>query len=137
MCLTYGDKPAIVGAAARNADGSWGLSVVNLTGEPSRRGDSRGSANYQPAATYDITYHVAELEKAGTVSFTLYRSSSTVRVANQGAVAMTGGNVAFTIARLELVTLVSAPAGPGTSQRSGMAPVGTVQAEGSAMPRKR
>lgn len=50
---------------------------------------------------------------------------------------MTGGNVAFTIARLELVTLVSAPAGPGTSQRSGMAPVGTVQAEGSAMPRKR
>lgn len=84
MCLTYGDKPAIVGAAGQNVDGSWGLNIVNLTGEPTRRGDSRGSANYQPAATYDITYHVAELEKAGTVRFTLYRSSSTARVATRG-----------------------------------------------------
>jgi hypothetical protein len=118
MCLTYGDKPAIVGTAGRNADGSWGLNVVNLTSEPARRGDSRGSANYQPAATYDITYHVAELEKAGTVSFTLYRSSSTVRVANQGTVSMTGGNVAFTIAPLELVTLVSAPTTDATDRRN-------------------
>ena len=34
MCLTYGDKPAIIGAAGPNPDGSWGLNVVNLTGEP-------------------------------------------------------------------------------------------------------
>ena len=87
MCLTYGDRPAIVGAAGRNADGSWGLNVVNLTSEPDRRpGVSRGSANYQPAATYNITYHVAELANAGTVSFRLYRSSSTVRDAYQGTV---------------------------------------------------
>jgi len=118
MCLTYGDKPAIVGTAGRNADGSWGLNVVNLTSEQARRGGSRASANYQPAATYDITYHVAELEKAGTVSFTLYRSSSTVRVANQGTVSMTGGNVAFTIAPLELVTLVSAPTTDATERRN-------------------
>ena len=113
MCFTYGDKPAIVGAAGQNVDGSWGLNVVNLTGVPERRpGSGRRSANYQPAATYDITYHVAELEKAGKLSFTLYRSSSTVRVAKQGTVSMTGGNVTFTIAPLELVTLVSAPATP-------------------------
>ena len=87
MCLTYGDKPAIVGAAGQNVDGSWGLNVVNLTGEPDcAREYSRGPANYQPAATYDITYHVAELENAGTVRFSLYRSSSTVRDAHQGTV---------------------------------------------------
>ena len=106
MCFTYGDKPAIVGAAAQNVDGSWGLNVVNLTGVPERRpGSGRGSANYQPAATYNITYHVAELANAGTVRFGLYRSSSTVRNAYQGTVLMRGGDVTFTIAPLELVTL--------------------------------
>ena len=110
MCLTYGDRPAIVGAAGRNADGSWGLNVVNLTSEPDRRpGVSRGSANYQPAAAYRITYHVAELAKAGTVRFKLYRSSAAVRDAYQGTVSMKRGDVTFTIAPLELVTLVSAP----------------------------
>jgi hypothetical protein len=106
MCFTYGDKPAIVGAAAQNVDGSWGLNVVNLTGMPERRpGSGRGSANYQPAATYNITYHVAELADAGTVRFRLYRSSSTVRDAYQGTVLMRTGDVTFTIAPLELVTL--------------------------------
>jgi len=112
MCMTYGDRPAIVGSAGRNADGSWGLNVVNFTGEPDRRpGVSRGAANYQPAAAYDITYHVGELANAGTVRFSLYRSSSTVRDAYQGTVLMRGGNVTFTIAPLELVTLVSPPRG--------------------------
>jgi hypothetical protein len=110
MCMTHGDRPAIVGSAGRNAEGSWGLNVVNLTGVPTRPGVRRGDANYQPAATYDITYHVAELVDAGTVRFGLYRSSSTVRDAYQGTVLMVGGNVTFTLAPLELVTLVSAPA---------------------------
>lgn len=105
MCFTYGDKPAIIGAAGRNRDGSWGLNVVNLTGEPSSR-----HAKFQPAATYQLTYHVAELADAGTVRFGLYRSSSMLRDAGQGTVLMRGGEVTFTLAPLELVTLVSAPA---------------------------
>ncbi len=110
MCMTYGDHPAIVGAAGQNVDGSWGINVVNLTSEPDLRpGVRHGTANYQPAATYKITYHVAELENVGTVRFRLYRSSSTVRDAHQGTVLMKRGNVSFTIAPLELVTLVSAP----------------------------
>ena len=110
MCMTYGDRPAIVGSAGRNADGSWGLNVVNLTGVPDRRsGVSRGAANYQPAADYNITYRVAELENAGTVPFRLYRSSSTMRDAYEETLSMRGGDVTFTIAPLELVTLVSGP----------------------------
>jgi hypothetical protein len=110
MCMTYGDRPAIVGSAGRNADGSWGLNVVNLTGVPDRRpGVSRRAANYQPTAAYNITYRVAELENAGTVPFRLYRSSSTVRDAFEETVSMRGGDVTFTIAPLELVTLVSGP----------------------------
>jgi hypothetical protein len=118
MCLTYGDRPAIVGAAGRNVDGSWGLNVVNLTSEPNvRPGVSAGSANYQPAATYNITYHVAELENAGTIRFRLYRSSSTVRDAYQETVLMSGGDVAFAIAPLELVTLVAPLARSGEPSR--------------------
>ncbi|MGD0497166.1 MAG: hypothetical protein ABSC23_01905 [Bryobacteraceae bacterium] len=109
MTLTHGDRPAIVGAAGKNVDGSWGMNVVNLTSAPDRRpGVSPGAANYQPAATYKITYHVGELENVGALSFRLYRSSSAVRDADQGTVLMKGGDVAFTIAPLELVTLVSA-----------------------------
>lgn len=110
MCFTYGDKPAIIGAAGRNADGSWGLNVVNLTGEPnSLSGNRPGNANYQPAAAYSITYHVAELANAGVVGFNLYRSNTKVQDACQGTVLMMKGDVTFTVAPLELVTLVSAP----------------------------
>ncbi len=110
MCMTYGDRPAIIGTAGRNTDGSWGISLVNLTSEPDLRpGVHRGTANYQPAATYKIKYHVAELAKGGTVRFRLYRSSATVRDDYQGTVSMKRGDVMFTIAPLELVTLVSAP----------------------------
>jgi hypothetical protein len=110
MCFTYGDKPAIIGAVGRNRDGSWGLNVVNLTGEPDwLSGNSRGAAHYQAAATYHINYHVAELANEGSVAFRLYRSSSTVQDADQGTVLMKGGDAIFTVAPLELVTLVSAP----------------------------
>ncbi len=110
MCLTYGDRPAIVGAAGQNPDGSWGLNVVNLTSCPDiRPGVSAGTANYQPAATYNITYRVAELTNAGTVAFNLFRSNTNLLDVYQGTVLMTNGSVAFTIAPLELVTLVSAP----------------------------
>ncbi len=112
MCFTYGNKPAIIGAAGRNPDGSWGLNVVNLTGEPNSGNNPPaypGNAVYQPPATYHITYHVAELADAGRVAFRLYRSNTNVQDAYQGTVFMTSGNVTFTIAPLELVTLVSAP----------------------------
>ncbi|MGD0501077.1 MAG: hypothetical protein ABSC23_21915, partial [Bryobacteraceae bacterium] len=56
--------------------------------------------------------------KAGTVRFRLYRSSSTVRDASQGTVVMRGGNVTFTLAPLEMVTLVSAPATNATHPSS-------------------
>ncbi len=119
MCFTYGDKPAIIGAAGRNHDGTWGLNVVNLTRQQDRpkRGDN--SANYQPAATYKITYHVAELADVGTVRWRLYRSSSSVRDADQGTVLMKAGDVGFTLAPLELVTLVSTP----TTDAAGPRPV--------------
>ncbi|MGD0499684.1 MAG: hypothetical protein ABSC23_14750 [Bryobacteraceae bacterium] len=119
MCMSHGDRPAIIGATGRNVDGSWGLSVVNLTGEPDRRpGVSPGAANYQPSATYKITYHVAELADAGRVRFRLCRSSATARDADQGTVSMRGGNVIVTIAPLELVTLVSAPTTKMTHPRN-------------------
>ncbi len=111
MCFTYGDKPAIIGAAGRNTDGSWGLNIVNLTGEPDSLSENPpGNANYQPAAIYNITYHVAELANAGAVAFRLYRSSSTAQDAEQATIFMRGGNVTFRIVPLELVTLVSASA---------------------------
>jgi hypothetical protein len=117
MCMTYGDRPAIIGAAGQNVDGSWGINVVNLTSEPDRRpGVSPGNANYQPAATYNITYQVPELANASTVRFKLYRSSSTVRDAYQEMVLMRGGDVSFSIAPLELVTLVSAPTTTNTAR---------------------
>lgn len=114
MCFTYGDKPAIIGAAGRNPNGSWGLNVVNLTGEPNsgRNPPSYpGSAVYRPAATYHITYHVAELanRRGDPFRFELYRSSSAVQDADEGAVFMSNGDVTFTIAPMELVTLVSIP----------------------------
>jgi hypothetical protein len=102
MTLTYGDRPAIVGAAGRNTDGTWGITVSNVTGIPDDAND-----NWQPAATYDITYHVDELASAGAVNFTQYRTSGSLRIANQGTVTMTGGDVHFTIGPMQLVTLVS------------------------------
>ena len=99
MCFTYGNKPAIIGAAGPNPDVSWGLNVVNLTGEPNSGNNPPaypGNAVYQPPATYHITYHVAELADAGRVAFRLYRSNTNVQDAYQGTVFMTSGNVTFT-----------------------------------------
>jgi len=112
MTYSYGRKPALGAAAARNSDGSWFLAVVNDTDIPDVHYDVvGGSSSWYPAATYDVEFVVHELAAAGTMRFEVWRSGRGQPVpTRQGIATMVDGRVTVSgVAPWDLVTLVSAP----------------------------
>lgn len=63
----YGQKPAITAAVAKNADGSWGIGIVNTTGTP----DSR-IAKFHPISAYLVELTLPA--EATGHSYQVYRS---------------------------------------------------------------
>ena len=111
MTYTYGKKPRIIAAAARNPDGTWAIAISNFT-SPSFRdtGDEHDFAIHNSryaAKTFTVTVRVPELAKAGDLLFKVRRVSRNFQHAE--SLTMRNGEVTGPdVGPLDLVTLRAA-----------------------------
>lgn len=116
MTWTYGRKPRIVVAAAKNPDGSWGVGISNFTSTATVQSWAwtpaylATNAPY-PTQPFEVTVKVAELSDAGEMQFAVHRSGPNgeklLENAEQQAVTMKNGVVTLSVDPLQLVTLRS------------------------------
>ena len=108
MGWTYGHKPHIVAAVARNADGTWGIGLSNYTAADFPAGDQfhKDNAGYA-AHVYAVTVSVPELAGVHMAHFTVHRSGGSADVHTAQSALMHKGLVTLNVAPLELVTLRS------------------------------
>ncbi len=119
MTYTYGKKPRLTVAAARNPDGTWGIGLSNYTSSSFRDADdekdfAQHNSGYA-ARTFAVAIRVPELARAGVLRFAVRRSNSGVNDVVGGTLLMHDG--ALTVPRvgpLDLITLRSLP-GSGTT----------------------
>ena len=105
MTWTYGPKPRVTVAAARNPDGTWGIGISNFTAPGfAEKPNNDGYANGYQAQTFDVTIRVPELKNA---LFTVHRKGPNGDNWDT-ALAMRDGTLTVTnVSPLELVTLRS------------------------------
>ncbi|MGB3652520.1 MAG: hypothetical protein WBA41_15055 [Rivularia sp. (in: cyanobacteria)] len=111
MNWTYGKKPQITVASAKNPDGSWGIALSNYTSDrfiaPSASEWTKTQKGSK-AATFKVTVFVKELERAGNIKMKVYRSNSNVNNVYVGNLVMHNGKVTIPkIKSLDLITLRS------------------------------
>ena len=111
MTWTYGRKPRVSAAAARNPDGTWGIGLSDYTSDhfpafdPFHR-DNGGD----PAQAFSVTVRVPELAKVKALRFAVRRSNRGVNDVPAGTLVMRGGVVTVPrIGPLDLITLRSLP----------------------------
>lgn len=109
MTWTYGRKPRLTVAAARNADDTWAIGLSNYTADnfefPNMTQFDRDNTGF-PAQTFTVTLHVPELATTKAVTFRVHRNSDTLRDVDEGLVTMRNGVVTIPdVAPLQLVTL--------------------------------
>ncbi len=114
MTYTYGKKPRLTAAAARNPDGTWGIGLSNFTASTfTDVGDEKDFAVHNgghAARTFAVAVRVPELARVEVLKFAVRRSGSGVNDAPAGAVVMHDGVVLVpAIGPLDLVTLRSLP----------------------------
>ena len=112
MTWTYGLKPRVIAATAKNPDGSWGVGIANYTADSFAGvqgwSDDKWNAEqggHTPGQTIPVTIRVDELKNSGDVKFEMQRSNSQTQNAASEAVTMKNGEVTINVAPLELVTL--------------------------------
>ncbi len=112
MTWTFGRKPHLSAASARNPDGTWAVGLSNYTSDafPAATQAEKDNSGF-PAQTYAVTVRIPELAQSGAVRFAVQRSGSRTSNAPAGIVVMQNGVVHIAkIGPLELVTLRSLPA---------------------------
>ena len=112
MTWTYGVKPHLTAAAAQNADGSWGIGLVNFTADDftglqgwADEKWNREQNGHTPAQTFQVTVRVPELKNRSSLKFKVQRSDAVKQNQSAGEVTMKDGEVELNVAPLELVTL--------------------------------
>ena len=118
MTWTYGLKPRVIAATARNPDGSWGVGIANYTADSFAGvqgwSDEKWNAEqggHSPGQTFPVTIRIDELKNKGALKFDLHRSNGSLKNAVGEPVTMKNGEVTVEVAPLELVTLRSAASG--------------------------
>ena len=112
MTYTYGKKPHLTAAAARNPDGTWGIGVSNFTAPTFRDADDEKdfalhNSGYA-AQTFAVTVRIPDLARAGTVRFAVRRSNSGVNDVPDGLLLMHGGLLTIPqVGPLDLISLRS------------------------------
>lgn len=108
MTYTYGKKPRLNAAAAKNPDGTWGIALSNFTADTFLSDTPQSKENSgSPSQDFSVAVRVPELAKAGDVPFRLHRNSATRRDIDEGTILLHNGEATLTIAPRELVTLRS------------------------------
>ena len=121
MTYTYGKKPKLTAAAARNPDGTWGIGLSNYTSPTfTDAGDEKDFAVHNggyAARTFAVTVRVPELASVKALRFAVRRSNSGVDDVPMGTVVMHNGVVMVSaVEPLDLVTLRSLPIRKVSSQ---------------------
>jgi len=112
MTYTYGKKPRLTAAAARNPDGTWGIGLSNYTSPAFQDADDPKdfavhNSGYA-ARTFAVAVRVPELARVKTLRFAVRRSNSGVNDVPAGTVVMHSGVVTVpNVGPLDLVTLRS------------------------------
>ncbi len=112
MTYTYGKKPHLNAAVARNPDGSWAIGLSNFTAPAFEDADDPGNfplhnSGYH-AQAYAVTVRVPELAQVKSLRFAVYRSGSRLGDAPAGYVVMHSGIITLpSVEPLDLVTLRS------------------------------
>ncbi|MBU7583270.1 MAG: hypothetical protein KAF91_10255 [Nostoc sp. TH1S01] len=119
MIWSYGKKPRITVASAKNPDGSWGIGISNYTSDqfiftlPASLGLPEGTLATNPqsgraAETFAVTVSIEELAEAGDIKMKMYRSNSNVNNVYIGTALMRKGTVTIPkVGSLDLITLRS------------------------------
>lgn len=109
MAWTYGKKPRLNAAAARNPDGGWAIGLSNFTA-PTFRDDPDDNGGF-PARTIEVTIVVPELAGSGALPCAVRRSGGHLTNASEAEIVLQGGRATLTVGPLELVTLRSGATG--------------------------
>lgn len=116
MTWTYGRKPHLVAATARNPDGSWSSAICNFTSNSFLKvqgwGDDQWNVEqggHTPAQPYRVSLQVDELKNHAAISFQVHRTNDAMKNIAAETVVMKNGAVVIEVAPLELVTLRSGP----------------------------
>ena len=105
MTWTYGPKPRVTVAAARNPDGTWGVGISNFTAPNfAQKPGNDGFANGYAAQTFDVTIKVPELKGA---LFTVHRNGPDGDKTDKVTMMRDGSLTIKDVSPLELVTLRS------------------------------
>jgi hypothetical protein len=107
---TYGQKPALNVAMAKNPDGTWAIGLSNDTDLDTAMGTSEAwklGTRYYPRASYQVTLHVQELKKVRNLDFQVVCSNETLTQSPQGIVHMHYGTLTLTLNPRDLITLRS------------------------------
>ena len=112
MTFTYGKKPHLNAAAARNPDGSWAIGLSNFTAPEFQDSDNPAdfplhNSGYH-AQVYAVTVRVPELAQVPSLRFAVHRSGS---ASPETAVMHHGILTVPSVGPLDLVTLRSLPPG--------------------------
>ncbi len=97
MTYTYGKKPHIFAAAARNPDGTWGLGICNDTSptfsadDDEKNFESHNSG--RPAQAYTVTIRIAELAGSDGVQFAVHRSNKNINDTPTGTISVRAGEI--------------------------------------------
>ena len=112
MTYTYGKKPHLKAAVARNPDGTWAIGLSNFTAPAFQDADDPGNFALHNsgchAQAYTVTVYVPELARVNLLRFAVYRSGRNQGDAPAGSAVMHRGIVTLpSVEPLNLVTLRS------------------------------
>lgn len=111
MTWTYGKKPKITVASAKNPDGSWGIGVINYTSnkfvDPNASEWTKTQQGFA-AQSFKVTVFIEELAQARDLKMQMYRSNSNINNIYMGSLVMHKGKVTIPkVDSLDLITLRS------------------------------
>jgi len=110
MTYTFGKKPRITAAAAKNPDGTWAIGISNYTSPNFKDDDDPKDFNLHnsgyAAMTYQVTVNVAELAGTQTKTFRVHRSSKSNNLPDE-TVVMYNGQITLSVEPLQLITMRS------------------------------
>ncbi len=111
MTWTYGKKPQITVASAKNPDGSWGIAVSNYTSNKFVNSNASEWMKTQEgfgAESFRVTVFIEELAKTRDIKMQMYRSNSNINNIYMGSLVMHKGKVTIPkVDSLDLITLRS------------------------------
>ncbi len=115
MTWTYGQKPRLTAASARNTDGTFSIGLSNYTADSfagvqgwADEKWNKEQGGHTPVQTFRVTIQLPELEGRRNVRFAVHRSNAILKNAPQETVTMKNGAITVNVGPLDLVTLRSA-----------------------------